>query len=148
MTHPTHTADQLAAAIRDAASVITTAARERSTPVLDSSGLPWIEAQCAQLRDAYLTGHARECAHIARTTSPTVMYAAAWRPAHLYCAPCAAVAFLDATEDNTCDRCRRTTDNITTGSVCFGPVVFAFGLCPPCADETGVANAPAKGPRR
>jgi hypothetical protein len=131
-------ADQLAAAVRDAAAHHHAIARHEGLPIVPLAGQPWITGQVRIQVRALARGTARLCPHIG--ASPTVLYGAAWAPRRLVCRACIATLRPDPTEDGTCDRCRQTAGVLHPGMVQSGPLLLAYGLCDTCNHRTGLAN--------
>lgn len=135
MTTPSYVAlaDQYNAATRDATHIIHNLARAERVTVHRDSTDPWITNQIRALVAALTSGNGRLCPHL--SSSPRVVYAAAWDPGQLTCERCTDRLVPDWAEDLTCDRCRaREVQYI--GAAAFGPVVLSYGLCLPCLTAT------------
>jgi DNA-directed RNA polymerase subunit RPC12/RpoP len=64
------------------------------------------------------------------------------------CARCApALTPADEAEETTCDKCRTRVPLIHPRSITVGPLVYAYGLCPNCAETEPDGHAPDR-PRR
>jgi hypothetical protein len=151
ITNPTALADQHQAAVREAARANRTMqASGRATLTYLSAPTPWLASQFAQLHAAVINGTARCCEHL--NDGPRVAFAAAWAPGLIVCAPCAPAMTPDPDEDSTCDKCRTRVPLIHPRSATFGPLVFAYGLCPACAadepDKHGPNRAAGRRARR
>ncbi|MEO3859468.1 hypothetical protein [Acrocarpospora sp. B8E8] len=143
-------ADQLTAAVRDATGDQHRRAAHHGLPFLplpeDNPRMDdWIDAQIRILMEALTGETARLCRHItasALASAPTVLYGAAWAPGQL---ACRSTLHADPIEDDTCDRCRQTAGALHAGMVQTGVLLLAFGLCPGCAQHTGLTNLPTHG---
>ena len=131
-------ADQYGAALTDARRVLTQVADSAGTRLLEGHGDPWIIRQVTTLTRALLSGRAHLCPHI--NDAPRLAHAAVWAPGHLTCTTCAPTLRPTDDEDTRCDRCRRHTNPVHPGLVGIGPILLAFGLCPPCARHTGLTT--------
>jgi hypothetical protein len=142
-------ADQLTAAVRDATGDQHRRAARQRLPFLPlPEGNPWIDDQIRILMEALTGGTARLCRHItasALASAPTVLYGAAWAPGQLACRACRSTLCADPVEDDTCDRCRQTAGALHAGMVQTGLLLLAFGLCPGCAQHTGLTDIPTHG---
>lgn len=141
MTRPTahHTAhaDQFHAAAADARrrlDVIAASGRATVHQTIDPTG--WLIDQAARFAAA-LTNTARVCPHL--TPAPAVVHGAVWAPGVVVCPACTHLLTPTTTEDTTCDRCRATVTEIYPGTVAFGPILLAYGLCAPCQTAAGLA---------
>ncbi|WP_175084466.1 hypothetical protein [Candidatus Frankia nodulisporulans] len=137
MAHPTAQADQVHAATTDARRRLTTiaaASGQHLTTTGDPTG--WLAGQAARCLAALTGPGARLCPHIG--TSPHVVHAAVWAPGLLVCPTCTHLLRPTATEDRTCDRCRRTLTGLYPAMAALGPVLLTYGLCSPCQNATGL----------
>lgn len=96
----------------------------------------WLIDQAVRFAAA-LTDTVRVCPHL--TPAPGVVHAAVWAPGVVVCPACTHLLTPTATEDSTCDRCRATVTEIYPGTVAFGPILLAYGLCAPCQTAAGLA---------
>ena len=132
-------ADQYSAALDHAHRILTQTADRAGTRIREGHGDPWITSQVTTLTHALLTNRAHLCPHI--DDAPRLAHAAVWAPGHLTCTECAPTLRPDGDEETRCDRCRRHTSPVYPGLVGIGPILLAFGLCPPCARHTGISAA-------
>ncbi|GAA2134561.1 hypothetical protein [Actinomadura napierensis] len=121
--------DQYRAATRHARRHLAALSADHGGPVTGTAS-PWLACQLAALGAALATGTAQTCPHI--TDAPAVVHAAVWAPGRLVCGHCLPALIPDPAEDATCDRCRKPADVVTPALASFGPLLIAFGLCPPC----------------
>lgn len=133
--HPTALADQIDAASAEAAHVLTAAADQPGTHLTHTTTGPWLAEQFARIDLALVSGQGMFCPHV--HASPRVVFAFAWAPGLLVCPACRWLAIPTTTEDQTCDRCRRHADTLHSTIAARGPVLFGYGLCPPCHTEAG-----------
>lgn len=97
---------------------------------LTGTASTWLATRLAALGAALANGTARPCPHI--TDAPAVVHAALWAPGRLVCGRCLPTLTPDPDEDGTCDRCRTPATALTPAAISIGPLLVAFGLCPPC----------------
>lgn len=130
-THPTALADQIQAASDDAHRRIVRAATLPQLRLTQTPDVPaWLREAFERHALALLSGQGRICAHVG--PAPRVVCAFAWASGLLTCLACRALATPTATEDTTCDRCRRHCRQIWPGIVQVGPILFGYGLCRTC----------------
>lgn len=129
--HLTALADQLHAASADAHAHLRRAAElPHLRLTADAHTPPWLAELFQRHALTLLSGQGRVCPHVG--PSPRVVCAFAWTPGLLVCPACRHLAVPDATEDSTCDRCRRHCRQIWPGIAQIGPVLFGYGLCRNC----------------
>jgi hypothetical protein len=124
-------ADQLSAAVREAQTVMRDLSQAMNEPMVTTRPTGWLLAQGLAVQAAMNTGTARACRHVA--DSPTVAYAAVWKPGFITCLACRPLLAPSPLEDLICDKCQtHTPGGLHPCTVAVGPIILAFGLCPGC----------------
>ena len=147
---PTATArnDQARAAVRHAETVIRDVAARNGSDVYEGFRIPWVREQVAVLFRALADGTARVCRHVGPDRPPQPLFAAAWDPGRLACAPCVdRLPAPDPVADATCDRCGRVVQPIYPGVVRVGMTLLSWGLCRRCVRATGMPMHPGSAAR-
>jgi hypothetical protein len=140
---PPALADQGRAAASDALRFLELEAPYLGAPVteVDIAAIPeWLRLDLLSTWTAWLAGTGRTCMHDPHPDRPEPVFAAAWLPGLIACRRCIHLTVLrpGSVKDRTCDRCGRVAaglehgEGIHPGRITFGPIVFAFGMCPDC----------------
>jgi hypothetical protein len=133
-TLPTALADQLDTATREAHALIRrAAARDGSTYLRQEMPPRWLAKHADTLCLALTYGTAQLCPHIG--PAPRVLHAAVWAPGQLVCSGCIRLLAPTTAEDSTCDRCRRHVRRLHAAAFALGPILLAYGVCPPCHSD-------------
>lgn len=80
----------------------------------------------------------RTCPHVGPAAGPMPVVAAAWWPGVVVCIRCAAAGALRPAPGMNfrCDACGQDSPgDLVTGQTQSGPLLWCFGLCPPCGGE-------------
>jgi hypothetical protein len=89
----------------------------------------WLRNEIQAIGQQWAAGEGSNCGHVTSR-----MCTALWKP-ELVCASCTPRLLLYGPEDQVCDRCRTTADELNVAVVDMGWLLVALGLCADCFDR-------------
>lgn len=157
---PTAAVDQADAATTDALNTMTAMAEHLGADGVNGA-LPrdvpaWLRLGVLDAFVGYLSGRADTCRHNPSASSPSPVFAAAWRPGVLSCQACCGFVFrlpTNSDQDAMCDSCGHrcagveADDPIYPSLIQLGPLVFQYGTCSDCSPRQAATQPMAPRPR-